>query len=117
GRRPISVAATIAVDTSRIDPKRETILVVSHEATRTGAPILAYNIVKRLTPQYNVVTVLLSGGNIVSAFEAMSTTVVGPLQRKDWHPVEMDYLVCRLLQHFRFSYALVNSVDARQMMK
>ena len=66
GRRPISVAATMTIDTSRIDPKRETILVVSHEATRTGAPILAYNIVKRLSPQYNVVTVLLSGGNIVS---------------------------------------------------
>ena len=60
------------VDTSRIDPKRETILVVSHEATRTGAPILAYNIVKRLSPQYNVVTVLLSGGNIVPAFATVS---------------------------------------------
>src|SRR5436853_1784966 len=29
----------------------------------------------------------------------------------------MDYVVRRLLQHFQFSYALVNSVDARQMMK
>ena len=105
------------IDTSRIDPKRETILVVSHEATRTGAPILAYNIVKRLSPQYNVVTVLLSGGNIVPAFAMVSASVVGPLQRKDWHPAEMDYLVRSLLQNFQFSYALVNSVDARQMMK
>ncbi|MEJ0075851.1 MAG: rhamnan synthesis F family protein [Alphaproteobacteria bacterium] len=117
GRRPVSVATAITVDTSRIDPKRETILVVSHEATRTGAPILAYNIVKRLSAQHNVVTVLLSGGNIVPAFETVSTVVVGPLARKDWHPVEMDYLVRCLLQSFQFSYALVNSVDARQMMK
>ena len=117
GRRPISVAATTTIDTSRIDPKRETILVVSHEATRTGAPILAYNIVKRLSPQYNVVTLLLSGGNIVPAFAAVSASVVGPLDRKDWHPAEMDYLVRRLLQDFQFSYALVNSVDARQIMK
>ena len=117
GRRPISVAATTTIDTSRIDPKRETILVVSHEATRTGAPILAYNIVKRLSPQYNVVTLLLSGGNIVPAFAAVSASVVGPLDRKDWHPAEMDHLVRRLLQDFEFSYALVNSVDARQIMK
>ena len=116
-RRPISVASTIALDTSRIDPKRETILVVSHEATRTGGPILAYNIVKRLSPQYNVVTVLLSGGSIVTAFATVSSAVIGPLQRKDWHPVEMDYIVRKLLRHFQFSYALVNSIDARQMMK
>jgi glycosyltransferase involved in cell wall biosynthesis len=117
GRRPLSVATTIAIDTSRIDPKRETVLVVSHEATRTGAPILAYNIVKRLSEQHNVVTVLLSGGNIARAFDSVSSAVIGPLDRKDWHPVEMDYLVRRLLQRFQFSYALVNSVDARQMMK
>jgi glycosyltransferase involved in cell wall biosynthesis len=117
GRRPISAATTITIDTSRADPKRETILIVSHEATRTGAPILAYNLVKRLSPQYNVVTVLLSGGNIVSAFAAASTSVVGPLDRKDWHAVEMDYLVRRLVQHFRFSYALVSSIDARGMMQ
>jgi glycosyltransferase involved in cell wall biosynthesis len=117
GRRPVSVAATTVIDTSRIDPKRETILVVSHEATRTGAPILAYNIVKRLSVQYNVVTVVLSGGNIVSAFDTVSASVIGPLDRKDWHPVEMDYLVRRLLRHFQFAYALVNSIDARQMMK
>jgi glycosyltransferase involved in cell wall biosynthesis len=117
GRRPISVASTIVVDTSGLDPHRETILIVSHEATRTGAPILAYNIAKRLSSSYNVVTLLLSGGNIVSAFASVSATVVGPLDRKDWHPVEMDYLVRRLLQHFQFSYALVNSIDARQMMK
>ena len=90
---------------------------MSHEATRTGAPILAYNIVKRLSPQYNVVTVLLSGGNIVPAFSMVSASVIGPLHRKDWHPVEMDYIVRRLLRNFQFSYALVNSIDARQMMK
>jgi len=117
GRRPTSVASTLAIDASRIDPTCRTILIVSHEATRTGAPILAYNLVKRLSGQHNVVTLLLSGGNIVSAFAAVSTAVIGPLDRKDWHPVEMDYLVARLLQHFEFSYALVNSVDARQMMK
>ncbi|MGB9365910.1 MAG: rhamnan synthesis F family protein [Xanthobacteraceae bacterium] len=117
GRRPISAATTITIDTSRIDPTRETILVVSHEASRTGAPILAYNIVKRLSPQYNVVTILLSGGNIVPAFAKVSTSLIGPLDRKDWHPVEMDYLVRRLVRHFQFSYALVNSIDARLMMK
>src|SRR3954468_7699470 len=109
GRRPISVASTLRIDTSRVNPKRETVLVVSHEATRTGAPVLAYNIVKRLNAQHNVVTVLLSGGNIVSAFDSVSSAVIGPLDRKDWHPVEMDYLVHRLLQRFQFSYALVNS--------
>lgn len=117
GRRGVSIAAGLGYDRHRIDPKRETILVVVHEATRTGAPILAYNIVKRLCAKYNVVTLLLSGGEIASAFEQASNTVVGPLRRKDWHPIEAKHLVRHLLLAYRFSYAIANSIDSRIMMK
>ncbi|MBQ6657399.1 MAG: hypothetical protein IJM64_08970, partial [Ottowia sp.] len=36
------------------DPSRESVIVVSHEATRTGAPILALNLVRVLSQRYNV---------------------------------------------------------------
>src|SRR4051812_10883715 len=55
GRRPVSIAAELQLDARSIDPERQTVLVVAHEATRTGAPILAYNIAKRLHEKYNIV--------------------------------------------------------------
>lgn len=116
-RRAISIAAELTYDQSRIDPRRETVLVVVHEASRTGAPILGYNIVKRLAEKYNVVTLVLSGGEIVSAFEDVSSAVVGPLRRKDWLPVEAKYLVRRLTSAYRLSYAIANSIDTRIMMQ
>ncbi|MEA2874627.1 MAG: hypothetical protein QOH67_4929 [Hyphomicrobiales bacterium] len=117
GRRPTSLAAALAYDRSRIDPQRETILVVAHEASRTGAPILGYNIVKRLAQQYNVVTLLLSGGDIASAFADVSHAVLGPLRRADWHPVEADHLVRHILSAYRLSYAIANSIDTRIVMR
>ena len=44
------------------DPARETVVVVSHEASRTGAPLLALNILEDLRTRYNVVAILLGGG-------------------------------------------------------
>ena len=95
GRRGVSIAAGLAYDRSKIDPQRETVLVIAHEASRTGAPVLGYNIAKRLRAKYNVVTLLLADGEIAAAFEEASSAVVGPLRRKEWHPVEAKHLVRR----------------------
>jgi len=46
------------VSKSILKEDRETVLVIAHEASRTGAPILAWNLVKRLKIQYNVVVLL-----------------------------------------------------------
>lgn len=117
GRRPVSIAAELNLDTRSIDPRRETVLLVAHEATRTGAPILAYNIAKRLHEKYNVVSLLLEGGPIVSAFVGASDAVVGPLRRQDGTPLEAEYLVRRLNQTFRIKYVIANSIDSRIVMK
>ena len=51
-----------------LDARKKTILVVSHEATRTGAPILALNIVQQLSARYNVVSLILGGGELADDF-------------------------------------------------
>jgi glycosyltransferase involved in cell wall biosynthesis len=117
GRRPVSIAAEMKLDTGPIDPQRETVLVVTHEATRTGAPILAYNIAKRLHEKYNVVSLLLESGPILSAFESVSSAIVGPLRQQDGTPLEAEYLVRRLNQTFRISYVIANSIDSRIVMQ
>ena len=117
GRRRKSVASELRISLRGLDPQRETILVISHQATRTGAPILAYNIALRLRQKYNVATLLLAGGNLVETFESCSDVVIGPLNYADWHPVEMDYLVTRLTGSYQFTYAIANSIDTRIVMK
>ena len=42
-----------------LDPRKETIIVVSHEASRTGAPVLSLNLVMAFKQKYNVITMLL----------------------------------------------------------
>jgi len=60
------------------DPARETVLVVSHEASMTGAPILSLNLVRGLQRRYNVVSLLLGGGPLVRDFREASVLSVEP---------------------------------------
>ena len=110
-RRPVSVASQLTFDCSGLDSNRETVLIVSHQASRTGAPILAYNIAIELRRRYNVVVLLLSGGELVPAFEAVCSAVFGPMNYAEWHPAEAKFLARRLADTCSISYALANTIE------
>jgi glycosyltransferase involved in cell wall biosynthesis len=110
GRRTLPVTATLNFDRSRLKSGRETVLIIVHEASRTGAPILAYNVAKRLRRTRNVVALLLAGGGLVEDFEACCHAVIGPLTYADWHPGEIKHLMKHVLAAFPASYAIVNSI-------
>jgi len=113
GRSTVSRASKMTFDFSRLEPSRPSVLLLSHEATRTGAPILAYNIALKLREKYNVVALLLRGGNLVGDFQNCCAAVIGPLTDDDWHPVEAKRIVQRLMTACRFSYAIANSIETR----
>ncbi|WP_375413873.1 rhamnan synthesis F family protein [uncultured Bradyrhizobium sp.] len=115
-RRPVSTASNLSIDGSRLDPDREIVLLVSHEASRTGAPILAYNIAAHLRKRYNVISLLLRGGPLIEDFGSCSAAVIGPLSYLDWHEAEARRLVQRLAKFGRISYAVVNSIESRSVM-
>jgi glycosyltransferase involved in cell wall biosynthesis len=117
GRRPFSVASQLKFDQSRLNPARETVLLISHQASRTGAPILAYNIAKQLRQRYNVVALLLSGGELVAMFQESCAAVIGPLNSVDCVPVEAKHLVKWLLASYDIAYVIANSIDSRLMLK
>src|SRR5947209_4271479 len=114
-RRPVSTASGLSIDMSRLDPGRETVLVVSHEASRTGAPILAYNVVMHLRKRYNVISLLLRGGPLLEDFADCSAALIGPLSYLDWHEAEARRLVERLIKGGRILYAVVNSIESRSV--
>ena len=94
---------------------RETILVVSHEASRTGAPVLSLNLVQALGKRYNVVTLLLGGGSLSDAFRRASVAVVAaPGMRTD--PILAHSTVGRMCEYFDFKFALVNCIESRSVL-
>jgi len=58
------------------DPERGNVLVVSHEATLTGAPILAHNVARVLGERYNVSVLCIKPGNLMEAFLDIATEVI-----------------------------------------
>src|SRR6185295_8052292 len=94
---------------ARFEPSRDTVLVVSHEASRTGAPILSLNIVQHLQKKYNVVTLLLGYGSILEDFLETSTFVVGPVPPA-WNLVLASYAAEQALKSYKIKFAIVNSI-------
>ena len=60
----------------RLDPRRPTALVVSHEASTTGAPILALNLCQQLAADHNVIVLLLKGGPLRAEFQASAVALI-----------------------------------------
>lgn len=87
----------------------DTIVVIVHEASRTGAPILAWNLVKKLQHRYNVVVLLRAGGNLFSVFEEEAAAVVSLPSA----PADIHAFVAALVSRYRPKYAIANSVETR----
>ena len=60
------------------DPHRPSLLVVSHEASATGAPILALNLARGYASSHNVLVLLLGEGELAGAFRAAACGLLGP---------------------------------------
>ena len=116
GRRGVSVSETLVFDRRRLDASRETVLLFAHDASRTGAPIIAYHIALRLQQKYNVVAVLLGAGELFPVFERCCAAVVGPIPHTEWCEVEARHLVTRLCASYRVLYAIANSIETRMVL-
>lgn len=52
-----------------VQADKPTVLLVSHEASRTGAPILCLSLARQLSDRFNVVTLLLRDGPLTPSFK------------------------------------------------
>src|SRR5450432_2943984 len=112
GRSPGAASKKVGFSNNKLKRNRPTILMVVHEATRTGAPVLAWNLIARLTARFNVVTLLLKGGPIEAALENVSTVLVklpGDLTYDD----NAVQLLRNIVAVFAPKYAIANSAATR----
>lgn len=96
-------------------PDLPNVLIVSHDASWTGAPVLAQNLAREYKDRYNVTILCLRGGTFLRAFEEVAIRVEvraisGGLSKADtaW------------LKHFlaegNFAFAVVNSIESRHVL-
>jgi glycosyltransferase involved in cell wall biosynthesis len=94
---------------------RDSVLVVSHDGSRTGAPIITLSVVSNLVARYNVVALLLGDGPLKDSFTGTGATTVVSNLRRDRDTA--DSVVGQLHEQFRFKFALVNSIESRIVLK
>ena len=111
--RTLPVASGVSCPPLIARPGRDTVLVMFHEATRTGAPILGYNIVLELRKKYNVVCLLKRGGQLEEAIRASSQATVSLPDSFFPHDVECDLIVEKIARTYKPRYAIANSVETR----
>ena len=89
--------------------EKESIIVVTHEASRTGAPILALNICQELHHKYNIITLVLRSGQLDNEFKKVSSAVLNLPYR-----VITRGSVIKTLNKMKIAkkpkYAIVNSI-------
>lgn len=99
------------------DPERESVLVVAHDASRTGAPILTLNVCEELAKRLNVITVLLAGGQLVEHFQRVSSQTLVVDEPALRHPLVMDKLVRDIDARVAVRHAIVNSSESRMIVE
>lgn len=97
-------------------PERDTILVVSHEASRTGAPVLSLNLVQGLVGRYNVVALLLGGGPLTKSFRAAGAAVITSPNLRG-QPASASVAMRQLCRVFKFRFAVVNSIESHDVLR
>ena len=113
GRHGLAAVSKLTLLTSRLRSNRETIVVAFHEATRTGAPILGWNIVAALKQQYNVVALLKRGGPIERAIADVADASVTLPDTFEFHDAEFNALVRRFVACYAPKYIVANSAETR----
>ncbi|WP_093154530.1 rhamnan synthesis F family protein [Thalassobaculum litoreum] len=114
GRQGVSPATRMVVK-DMTTSARKRVLVVLHEASRTGAPILGWNIARDLQERYDVVVVLKQGGVLEADFADVCSDVVMIPDYPALTSVDFDRVVERLVARVRPSFAIANSAETRDV--
>jgi glycosyltransferase involved in cell wall biosynthesis len=116
GRRCLPFVKTLDLSSIRLDPHRKTVAVIVHDGSRTGAPILAWNIVRNLEATYNVIVMLKRWGAIENSFQGPHAHVIRCFSDEDRFLPEFEIaaIVDKLCRSVNITYAIANSVETRE---
>ncbi|WP_250480631.1 glycosyltransferase family 4 protein [Caballeronia sp. GAOx1] len=94
------------------DPARETALVVTHECSLTGAPVLVYNIAQLLADSLNVVVLALGPGMLEPLFKELPIAYV-PAHKARFSSSHAKSVIGNVVRQFTPAFAIVNSIESQ----
>lgn len=104
------------LDIIKLDPSRETVIVVSHEASRTGAPILSLNLIMMFKRRYNVIAMVLGGGDLTTEFKDSGAVFIDSTGLRS-NPGHARVLIDKICSLHKIKFALINSVESRVVLQ
>ncbi|PWV64470.1 rhamnan synthesis F family protein [Plasticicumulans acidivorans] len=104
------------ISVKEFDESKDTILIVSHDASRTGAPILTLNILQTMREKHNVVALLLGPGNLQEAFSESANEVIYSPEVRNCAPMAAP-IVREICSRHKFSFAIINSIESRAVLR
>ena len=96
------------------DASKKTILVVSHDASWSGAPILALNLIQSLSGRYNIIALVLGGGQAMDNFRSTSCAVYSVERIKR---AAYEKFIGQICRNHPLAFAVVNSVESRYILR
>ena len=110
-------AMTVPYRPHPFDHTRENVILVVHETSRTGAPILGWNIARELATKYNLFTIYLGDGALTHEFQELSVSTHGPFPRESRNAADLNQALQPLFSNRKFRYAIINSVESRSLLE
>ncbi len=101
---------------SALDERKATILVVTHDASRTGAPILALNLVEQLSARYNVISLILGGGELTEHFRRASASLF-VADRIHMTDEVLDSVIKDIASQHPLMFAIANTIESRRALR
>lgn len=98
-------------------PDTETILVVSHDASISGCPILSLNICEELNKKFNVIIFLLGEGTLIENFKDSVHFIIGPYPEYKENRVMLYFFLKDLLLNHKIKFSIVNSLASRNILQ
>ena len=108
--RRLLAKCRFAESLATFEENKETVLLVTHEVSRTGAPILVLNLANSLKKKYNILLLALGSGSLAKEFSAASDLMIGPLSGEQLTPRFLELLFREVPARVALKYAVVSSM-------
>ena len=97
------------IDTSLNTMSKPVVVVLIHEASRTGAPILGLNIIDLLKARFFVIAVVYAAGDLMQSFASSADLLVTPVPRRKSND---NALVKDLVESCKPLFVIANSIES-----
>lgn len=115
GRLPSPEEITTLIDSITFHNNKETVLVVSHDAGRSGAPILSLNIIQQLQQKYHVISLLLNGGELERSFQERCDSSIQLFSGHSSYLLSI--VLSKVIQKVKIKFAIANSIESRHALQ